>query len=64
MKAVSTPAKLSACLLLLGLLLTVMAGCEGNRCDRYSNPEVRSECNYRLIEYDRQLRGNRAYRTL
>ncbi len=48
----------------------LLSGCEGgslgyrNPCDSRPTFESRQACNNSLIDFDRQLRGNRAYRTL
>ncbi len=58
--------------LLLPLLLVggalLLASCSGggyrNPCDSRATYEARPSCNNSLIDFDRQLRGNRSFRTL
>ncbi|MEO1191658.1 MAG: hypothetical protein AAFY02_07875 [Pseudomonadota bacterium] len=55
----------AGCLLLI-LVPAVLSGCGlyNNPCDQRATAEERAACRNQLIDFDRSLRGNRAYRTL
>ncbi len=50
-------------IVLLGAPLLASCGFR-NPCDTRPTYEARQACSNQLIDFDRQIRGNRAYRTL